>query len=160
VTTDQILSKWKDMPITVIASFNATLLHTAVSMLGMQIDADVNEDFADDSDEEDTTKNAGSKDLLPLISNESSTGSQDATTQSDANQDTPVPIVSSDTCSPIYVKSEESFEEARPSASVKVAAGAKEETVPVSFPKIHINGQGENSGLRKWQSVLKQIGHM
>ncbi len=27
----------------------------------------------------------------------------------------------------------------------------------VTFPKIHINGKGQNSGMRKWKSTLKQI---
>lgn len=38
VTTDPILWKWKDAPITVISAFNATLLRTAASMLGMNVD--------------------------------------------------------------------------------------------------------------------------
>jgi ATP-dependent exoDNAse (exonuclease V) beta subunit len=36
-----------------------------------------------------------------------------------------------------------------------------QDSVPiVSMPKIHINGKGENSGLKKWKKVLNQIEHV
>ena len=38
-----------------------------------------------------------------------------------------------------------------------ISSSLQRNEVKLSFPKIHINGQGENSGIRKWQKVLKLI---
>jgi hypothetical protein len=141
VTTETILPKWKEMPITVLAAFNATLLNVAVSMLGMNVDSDASEDGS--SNEEADVK--------------TETDSMEAVTQSEANPES-APIVSDDAASPA-LKTDSTSEDAKPPTNI-VAPVDSETLLPISFPKIHINGEGENSGIRKWQSVLKQIQHM
>lgn len=146
------------MPITIIGAFNATLLQTAAAMLGMNVD----EDDAD----------AGSNDEEAIVvktEKESPAPSSSAVDLAEGNsQEGTAPIVKDETASP-NVKEESAPEEAavadgQASASLKEEPqgdpAVKEEPISISMPKIHINGQGENSGLRKWRSVLKQIQHM
>lgn len=140
VTCDPILQKWKDMPITVIAAFNATLLHMAVSMLGMKVD---------EEESEQTTAHKS-----PPIKYESTAMSQAANSPPDAPNDS-APIVSDDSSA-----LSENSEYAGGDVKTETVHSSDENKLHVQMPKIHINGQGENSGLGKWKSVLKQIQHM
>lgn len=148
VTCDPILPKWNEMPVTVLAASNATLLNTVVSILGMNMDTDANEDVAN----ENVKMEACDQDA-PVVCSEAS-----IELQSEGVQDE-VPIVSDDALSPV-VKMEDSPDPVGSSVADNTASCATEGTLPIALPKIHINGKGENSGLKKWQSVLKQIQHM
>jgi len=108
VVADSILDKWKEMPVTIIAMTNATLLLTAVCMLGMTI----NDKGTESQDMADTDSNteSPSEDLLP-----------------------------------------------EPPENVLSSPNSNSSPVEIVLPKIHINGKGENSGRKKWKSVLKQI---
>jgi hypothetical protein len=110
-------------------------------MLGMNVDSDASKGGA--SNEEADVK--------------METDSTEAVTQSEANPGS-VPIVSDDAAS-LTLKTDCSSEDVKSPTDI-VAPIESETLLPISFPKIHINGEGENSGIRKWQSVLKQIQHM
>lgn len=146
MTTDPISQKWQDMPVTIIAAFNATLLHTAVSMLGMKADRD---------EKKDSVKEEMAA-CLPAIGNESISSSQETNSSPDANA---VPIVSDDGSIP-SPDVNNSNDDVKPIVKSENVAPSDEEPLQVAFPKIHINGQGENSGMGKWKSVLKQIQHV
>ena len=112
MTTKSLLSKWKEMPVTVIAFANATLMTTAVHMFGFQ---NTNEDSSISSqDGED-------------VALESLVQSPEKTTASSSR---PPPVTPDD--------DEEGF---------------KPEII---LPKIHINGKGENSGMKKIE-LIKEI---
>lgn len=155
VTTEPILQKWQDMPITVIAAFNATLLHTAASMLGMKVDREEKKDSVDD----EMTTDSRLQDSPPL-GNESISSSQETSSPSDTKDMlNAAPIVSDDGSLP---SPNVGCSNGNVKASVKSesVASSGQEPFQVVLPKIHVNGQGENSGLGKWKSVLKQIEHM
>lgn len=98
VTSQSMLPQWKNHPVTVIASGNATLMIKAMDLLGMG-------------------------DLLG------------GTEESDEDEGEPG-------------GDESAF-------AVKARIVTPDDTFDV--PKIHINGKGESSGLRKWHGVAKQI---
>ena len=142
------------MPITVIASYNATLLQVAVSMLGMKAESGSSEDLGLNDTE---TKQLWSQDSLPFC-DEPTVGSEESSARFEGSQDI-MPIVSDDSCS-VLPKTEISADTVMTSATPDVADFSLEDLLPVSIPKIHINGKGENSGAKKWKTVLKQIQHV
>ena len=120
VTADPILPKWKDMPVTIIAAANATLLNVAVSMMGMTVSGDRKEE----------TSEVASQDAMPV-----EPGSQE-----------PHIVTQSDTSVASSPGTPKTPDSANP--------------VSICIPKIHINGKGDNSGIKKWKSVFKQIKHV
>jgi hypothetical protein len=117
----------------------------AVSMLGMKVDNEENEQTCEHTS--------------PLIKSESTPMPHEANSQPEGRNDS-VPIVSDDS-STLSENTECAGGDVKlPAVKTEIVRSSDEHTLHVQMPKIHINGQGENSGIGKWKSVLKQIQHM
>lgn len=167
VMAGSILSTWKEAPVTIIAAANATLLLTAVEMLGMTVttegegegegtpDTFVSDDVSktsdtDDDCDQDASIECKGEEKANIEKQDSSEGTEETTI--DGQRFT----------GRTHIKSErqgtnDTHADANPSVVLSTTAGTNNPHLENILPKIHVNGKGENSGRKKWKSVLKQI---
>jgi len=133
VTTGSLIGEWRKMKITIIARTNATLLLEALGVLGFVFDNN-DDDDEDDGDESNEDIPAA---IPPNFNNGIRPSVAVITPDDDDDED-----------DELYETVGNEPEQFRPSP---IYNGDN------SIPKIHINGRGENSGLRLWKKSLQLV---
>ena len=127
VTSDSILQKWRELPVTVIAVQNATLLLVAVQALGMSM-----------SNFDDYDKNTAiESEAAPIL-----------------------PEMVDDIVKFSKISSKDDSKNNKPTKKSKPNVVSPEKVTHNSerlFPRIHINGKGEDSGFQKFTKMMKQL---
>jgi AAA domain/UvrD-like helicase C-terminal domain len=128
VTMESLIQQWKKSKVTVIAFSNVKLLIEALDVLGFSLTSTEGEDS--DSDIECTQDTAAS--------------TIDSSIDDDGSD------------SDDYLEVDDGEDEEFDNAST---ANDVDDTnnIPIHLPKIHINGNGENSGMKLWKKTLKVI---
>eukprot|EP00592_Proboscia_alata_P001278 CAMPEP_0194373956 /NCGR_PEP_ID=MMETSP0174-20130528/22325_1 /TAXON_ID=216777 /ORGANISM="Proboscia alata, Strain PI-D3" /LENGTH=925 /DNA_ID=CAMNT_0039153245 /DNA_START=461 /DNA_END=3238 /DNA_ORIENTATION=+ len=136
VTDEALLPKWKEMPVTLIAATNATLLLAAVQLFGMDTSHVNDNDYTSGMD----TSNVKRMTMKRMHM------------EHDAYEEDEEEGINSE----LYMVTPD--DESMLTSSTFNLDACDEKFM--SFPKIHINGKGENSGVNKWKLVMKQISYI